>query len=102
MAIQRFRRRSAISWTALLGLFVLVAPMSTAAHDPKAKPAHTEKDAVHVHAAVPPEYSRHVAPASLWTDVAVLARGRAIYDAQCAVCHGPRGEGDGPAAMGLA
>lgn len=26
---------------------------------------------------------------------------KAIYDAHCAVCHGPTGKGDGPAAAGL-
>jgi len=38
----------------------------------------------------------------MWTDTTVLARGRVIYEAQCAVCHGPRGGGDGAAATSLA
>lgn len=29
------------------------------------------------------------------------ARGAALYATYCATCHGPRGEGDGPAAAGL-
>lgn len=30
-----------------------------------------------------------------------IARGAATYQAKCAVCHGPRGRGDGPAAAAL-
>ena len=30
-----------------------------------------------------------------------LSRGRPLYAAHCATCHGPRGEGDGPGAAGL-
>lgn len=32
---------------------------------------------------------------------ASIARGRALFEADCAVCHGARGQGDGPAAAGL-
>ncbi len=31
----------------------------------------------------------------------VLERGRTLYRQHCAVCHGPAGRGDGPAAAGL-
>ena len=34
-------------------------------------------------------------------DPATVAFGRALYQANCAVCHGPRGLGDGPAALTL-
>jgi mono/diheme cytochrome c family protein len=30
-----------------------------------------------------------------------LAAGRKVYEANCAVCHGPQGHGDGPGAKGL-
>lgn len=30
-----------------------------------------------------------------------VAAGKAIYVARCALCHGPEGKGDGPAAAGL-
>jgi mono/diheme cytochrome c family protein len=30
-----------------------------------------------------------------------VAQGKAIYLARCALCHGPEGKGDGPAAAGL-
>jgi mono/diheme cytochrome c family protein len=32
----------------------------------------------------------------------LLARGNALYLETCASCHGPKGEGDGPAGLGLA
>jgi mono/diheme cytochrome c family protein len=34
-------------------------------------------------------------------DPATKAAGRALFQANCAVCHGPRGLGDGPAAITL-
>jgi len=33
---------------------------------------------------------------------ALMARGNTVYLQTCASCHGPKGEGDGPAGMGLA
>ncbi len=38
---------------------------------------------------------RHGAGTSATTEV---PQGRALYDAHCAVCHGPTGKGDGPGA----
>jgi len=35
------------------------------------------------------------------TDAGTLQRGQALYAAKCAVCHGPEGKGDGPAAFVL-
>ncbi|TMF23441.1 MAG: cytochrome c [Chloroflexi bacterium] len=34
-------------------------------------------------------------------DPATVAAGRALYQANCAICHGPKGLGDGPAAFTL-
>lgn len=77
---------------------------STLAHDPEPKHAHPSKERAldsHSHAVVPPAYQGLVAPPSVWTDAAKLARGREIYAAKCAACHGERGAGDGPAASAL-
>jgi mono/diheme cytochrome c family protein len=55
----------------------------------------------HVHAPVPPEYRSAHVPAAAWTSPPLIARGREIYMARCALCHGDRGDGQGPAAAGL-
>jgi mono/diheme cytochrome c family protein len=55
----------------------------------------------HIHAPVPLGYAAQIAPPEIWTDRAILARGQAIYETKCAVCHGRQGGGDGPAAGGL-
>jgi mono/diheme cytochrome c family protein len=71
------------------------------------KTGHTHQHAppgtspAHVHAPVPAEYQQIKAPVAVWTDAAVLARGRAIYTAKCALCHGDQGAGDGPVAKAL-
>lgn len=101
MTREQLCTRPAVRRTVLVGLIAFLMPATIAAHDPQATPVHVEKDLAHVHATVPPDYAKHAAPMNLWTDPAVLVRGRTIYDTRCAVCHGPRGEGDGPAAAGL-
>lgn len=55
----------------------------------------------HVHAPVPAEYRSAHVPASAWTDLGLLARGKVIYASRCAVCHGDSGDGRGPAAVPL-
>jgi mono/diheme cytochrome c family protein len=45
----------------------------------------------------PPSLGENPLPASK----AVLAKGKGLYDANCAACHGPTGRGDGPAAAAL-
>lgn len=55
----------------------------------------------HMHVRVPPEYAGAHIPVRVWTDAAMIARGKEIYTAKCAECHGARGEGDGPDAASL-
>src|SRR5262249_20934505 len=92
------RAGTGINWTLLLSFVALLVPATTSGHDPEEKTPHVERAPTHVHATVPSEYAKQSAPADLWTDQAVLDRGRTIYETQCAICHGPRGAGDGPAA----
>jgi mono/diheme cytochrome c family protein len=40
---------------------------------------------------------REDTPLLAWDDAAVVARGRALYAAQCAACHGTNGEGQATA-----
>lgn len=55
-----------------------------------------------MHPPVPKEYEGAHIPVRVWTDPRMLARGKEIWTAKCALCHGERGEGKGPAAAGLA
>jgi mono/diheme cytochrome c family protein len=50
-------------------------------------------------APIPPEYADLTNP--IPADAASLARGQALYQANCATCHGDEGQGDGPAAAGM-
>jgi mono/diheme cytochrome c family protein len=59
--------------------------------------AHTDHD----HAAVPAAYADSHVPDRVWTDPAMIARGKEIYTAKCALCHGENGDGKGPAAANL-
>ena len=43
--------------------------------------------------AAPPAWA-----APMKIDAQLAARGKALYDRECAVCHGPSGKGDGEAA----
>lgn len=59
--------------------------------------AHTDHD----HAEVPAAYSDAHVPDRVWTDPAMIVKGKQIYAAKCAACHGDKGDGKGPAAAGL-
>ena len=78
---------------------VLVAVTATTAAQ-----EHRHEHGAHVHAPhapVPSAYRSIAPPAGIWTDPDTLAKGRAIYAATCAQCHGERGAGDGRAAATL-
>jgi len=59
------------------------------AEDPKGKQAH-------VHLGVPKSYANAHLPTRVWTDPRMIARGKEVYTAKCARCHGDDGAGAGP------
>lgn len=66
--------------------------------------ANGEKDEEvggHAHVPAPLEYADAHVPPAVWTDPGLIARGREIYAARCAVCHGDGGDGKGPAGAAL-
>lgn len=44
---------------------------------------------------LPPAYRSRPVPADLVASPAAIAAGRALFDANCALCHGPAGDGRG-------
>ena len=55
----------------------------------------------HDHPAIAPAYANAHIPAHVWTDPRMIARGKEIFDAKCALCHGQKGDGKGPGAANL-
>lgn len=71
---------------------------------PPAIRANGEKDddkGGHAHVPAPLEYADAHVPPGVWTDPAMIARGKEIYTARCAICHGDEGDGKGPAGAAL-
>ncbi len=54
-----------------------------------------------VQARIDPTAAQFAATGQVALDPASVERGRAIYTANCLACHGPSGDGDGPAAASL-
>lgn len=51
---------------------------------------------------LPAEYQRLAVPEERLRSAEAQARGRALYESHCALCHGPRGDGRGARAAGFA
>ena len=79
------------------------------AQQPKASapkvPAHShapgQGHADHDHPPVPTAYANAHLPAAVWTDPKMIGRGKEIYVAKCALCHGEKGDGKGPGSVNL-
>jgi mono/diheme cytochrome c family protein len=68
---------------------------------PAPKPSGHDHAAGHEHPDVPAAYANAHVPDHVWTDPQMIAKGKAIYAAKCAVCHGDKGDGKGPGAVNL-
>ena len=80
-----------------VAMLTLSAPAARADKGPHGKGGHHDHD----HPPVPPAYAKAHLPDTAWTDPKMLARGREIYVAKCALCHGEKGDGKGPGAANL-
>ncbi len=73
---------------------VAAAGRAIAAGEPEMKGT-----AQHEHWSAPEEAAKR--PNPIPTDPTSIERGRALFQTHCAVCHGPKGLGDGPASSAL-
>jgi Cu/Ag efflux protein CusF len=55
----------------------------------------------HEHPAVPAAYANSHIPNHVWTDPKMIAKGKEIFTAKCALCHGEKGDGKGPTNLAL-
>ena len=82
---------------AAVAVLTLSAPAVRADKGPHGAAGHHDHD----HPPVPAAYAKAHLPDGAWTDPKILARGREIYVAKCALCHGEKGDGKGPGAANL-
>jgi len=66
-------------------------------HASPPKAAHGD----HVHPSIPAAYTNAHIPLQVWTDPKMIAKGKEIFAAKCALCHGEKGDGKGPGAVNL-
>jgi len=82
-----------------------LTPATASAQQPRTPPpqasGHSHDHGHHEHAAIPPAYADAIIPTRVWTDPAIIAKGKEIYATRCALCHGEKGDGKGPAAVNL-
>src|SRR3989442_10542664 len=97
MLAHPFRFLAVAVFALLVGLCATRPPASRANGD---KDKHEEKGG-HAHVPAPTEYADIHVPLSVWTDAAMIARGKEIYTTRCAVCHSDSGDGKGPAGLAL-
>jgi mono/diheme cytochrome c family protein len=89
-----------VSTAWLAGLTLRSAQAQQQAGPPKAN-GHGHALGDHEHPAVPAAYANARIPAEVWTDPKMIAKGKEIYVAKCALCHGEKGDGKGPGAANL-
>jgi mono/diheme cytochrome c family protein len=92
-----FMRTILLLGVTYVGLFTAGAALGDAGHNHKA--ATTTASAADAHWMAPADAAQRKNPMA--ADAASIARGRQLYQANCASCHGAGGKGDGPAAAAL-
>ena len=97
MLASPFRFLAVAVFVLVVGLCATRPPAGRAYGD---KDKHEEKGG-HTHVPAPTQYADIHVPLSVWTDAAMIARGKEIYTTRCAVCHGDGGDGKGPAGLAL-
>ena len=93
------------TWLAGLALRSAEAQQPPASAPKAGQPGHKHASGGHgdhEHPAVPPAYANSQVPAHVWTDPKMIAKGKEIFIAKCALCHGEKGDGKGPASATLA
>ena len=88
----------AIAGLSLAGLTLRNVQAQQQASPPKAKD-HGHAD--HEHPSVPAAYANAHIPTRVWTDPKMIAKGKEIFVAKCALCHGEKGDGKGPGSANL-
>lgn len=63
--------------------------------------AQASREPAHMHVPIAAAYANAHIPARVWTDPKMIEKGKEIYLARCALCHGERGDGSGPGGAGL-
>ena len=90
-----------VSATWLAG-FTLRSAQAQQAPASAPKAGHQGHKHDHEHPAVPAAYAKSHIPDHVWTDPKMIAKGKEIFMAKCALCHGEKGDGKGPASANLA
>jgi len=90
----------AVSTAWLTGVTLRHVQAQQQASPPKAK-GHGHAHGDHEHPAVPAAYAKAHIPPQVWTDPKMIAKGKEIFVAKCALCHGEKGDGKGPGAANL-
>lgn len=99
------RYRIRCQWLLFVGWFLLTASGSAMAHGKEDHAAKSTMDeqmqAMMVAKEQVPEDYRIMERTPIFPDAESLARGAQLYSENCAVCHGDKGDGKGPAAAAL-